>query len=166
MAWTLDRDASKIRLLTRAEGFLSPLAHDLELVATPGELLDGETLVFPAAGVRVVGAVKKGRVDEGALSVGDRFEIDRRVREELLAGDVRVTARRDGRDLDVTIAAPRGRESRRAAGFVSERDGVVEVRGELSLSMKALGVGPVKGPMNMFRMKDEVTVIVALRFTS
>lgn len=164
MALKLDRDASKIRLVTRAEGFLSPLAHDLELTATPGPLLDGAALVFAAADVRVVGAVKKGRVDEGVLSVGDRFEIDRRIREELLVGDVRVTATRDGRDLDVEIAAPRGRQTVRVPAAVTERDGAVDVRAELTLSMKALGVGPVKGPMNVFRVKDQVTATVALRF--
>lgn len=165
MALKLDREATKIRLLTRAEGFLSPLAHDLELSATPGDFVDGDTLVFPAGSVRVVGAVKKGHLDEGVLSVGDRFEIDRRVRDELLAFEVRARATRAGRDLDVTIQTPRGRETRRVSAAVTERDGVIDVRGELSLSMKSLGVGPVKGPMNVFRVKDEVTAIVSLRFT-
>lgn len=113
----------------------------------------------------MTGALKKGRVDEGVLSVGDRFEIDRRIREELLAGEVRVTATRQGRDLELAVVAPRGRQSVRATAAITERDGSLDVRCELSLSMKALGVGPVKGPMGVFRVKDEVTALVSLRFS-
>lgn len=165
MAHSLVREASEIRIHTRAEGFLSPLAHDLELSATPSELANDDTLVIAAAAVRVVGVLKKGRVDDGVLSVGDKFEIDRRVREELLVGDVTVKATRSGNDLDVVVSTKRGSETKRLSASVTTRDDRIDVKGELVLSMKKLGIGPVKGPMGVFRVKDDVTVLFNLRFT-
>lgn len=138
-----------VRLHTFAEGLLSPLAHDLELRATPRELSDDGgriTAVFASTDVRVVGAVKRGAVDPSVLSDKDKRDIEHRIQADHLRGDVRVEVSGD----EVTVTTTRGRAVVRA-----KREGTVL---SCTLSLSALGLGTIKGPLGVFKLKDAVHV--------
>ncbi len=138
-----------VRLRTFAEGLLASVAHDLELVAVPRELSGAPgttTAVFGAGDVRVIGAVKRGEIDPSVLSDKDKREIEHRVQHDHLRGDVQVEVSGD----EVTVTTTRGRQKVRG----TRREG--ELR--CSLSLKALGLGTIKGPLGVFKLKDTVEV--------
>lgn len=113
-----DRATDHFVLRTFARGLLSTLAHDLEITAgdATGEAAAGEEvttarLSFPVAGLRVAGVVRQGRVDAGVLSEGDRREVDRRIREDVLARGERVSVEAElrGDRVRATVIVPTGR---------------------------------------------------------
>lgn len=169
----LDPNASRLTIHTRAAGMLARLAHDLEITAS--ELrgrarLDGESwtaeLEVPVARLSVAGVLRGDRVDPDALSAGDRGDIERRLRGEVLGGTEIVTVRasgatRDRADVRVQVASGSGalvaRLSSRDRG-----DGAIGVTGTCQLSMAALGVREVKGPLGAFKVRDELDVLFDL----
>jgi hypothetical protein len=164
----LDAARSRLKIYTFAEGFLSALAHDLELVA--GDL-EGHAEASSAevrakvAALRVSGVMKRGRLDGEALSESDRAAIERQIREGVLPGEA-VVARGvlDGSRATIDVTAPRG-TARVTAGVSVER-GANEARakGSLEIPISALGAPPVKGPMGAFRVRDHVRVEFDLVF--
>jgi hypothetical protein len=168
----LDAARSRLAVYTFAEGFLSALAHDLELVA--GDVsgtLDGEKveLRVPVAGLKVTGVMKKGRLDTGVLSAGDRDTIERQIRDEVLAGGA-VVARgeRSGNDASVEVEAPPPRTARARLTCrvqVTDEAGAKRAKGSAEVSLKGLGAPPVKGPMGAFRVSDKVRVDFDLVFS-
>jgi len=164
----LDAAASRFVVHTFAEGLLARLAHDLELVAegATGELVDGPeptvTLRFPIDGLRVVGAVKKGRVEPSVLSEADRFQIEEKLRRELFVGRRSLTARGSlpvGGEARIELDGVRAR----VAGVPRWVD--AELHGRCELSLRAMGLKPVEGPMGAFRLADRVEVEFRARFT-
>ena len=88
---------------TRAKGLLARLAHDLEIAAgaTPGRVEVGESawsgeLVVPVAKLAVAGSLHGDRLDPSGLSPGDRAEVERRIRDEVLAARRRSPCRPRG----------------------------------------------------------------------
>jgi hypothetical protein len=167
-ALIVDPGVSKLIIRTRAAGMLARLAHDLEIEAASlrgqatrqGEDLSGELFVSVAS-LRVVGALRVDRVDPTILSAGDRAEIERRLREEVLgrAADVRVRGqRRAGDRAELTVELPSGRADVSAAVQVSAEGERVRVEGRVELSLKRLGVAEIKGPLGAFRVRDDVEV--------
>ncbi|MBI2388102.1 MAG: hypothetical protein HYV09_00675 [Deltaproteobacteria bacterium] len=163
--YKLDPSRSTLTLRTRSGGFFGALAHDLELTAPllrghaklEGDRWDGEVVVEPTA-IRVIGAIKKGQVDRSVLSANDVREIERRLVDHFGGARevvVRGTGTVDRPEVRVTVS--REGTARVKAKATDEGDArVVAVTG--TVSMKALGLGEVKGPLGAFVIKDDVEV--------
>lgn len=147
------------------------LAHDLEIRA---EELEGEVTVdgdawktelrFAVTGLKVVGAVKRGRVDESVLSAADKDDIDKRIREAVRGVQVKVVAEGSSRGrATATVIAPEGRQRIDVSISAADRSaGDTEVKGQTRLSLKALGVREVKAPLGVFKLDDSVEVAFRL----
>jgi hypothetical protein len=154
---------SSVVLRTFAEGLFARLAHDLEITALEawGEGTDEPpraTLGFAVAGLRVRGAVRAGKVDDRVLSASERADIESRMQEALGVGEVTVGATLLGESGRLEVRTPRGSQSVEVAVRVSREAGGVRVQGECELSLRALGVPPVRGPAGAFRLADRVEV--------
>ena len=175
----LDAARSRVTIHTFAEGLFSALAHDLEIDAgdlagtssatTDGAPASAEVRV-PVAGLRVAGAVKRGKVDASALSASDRQSIERQIQAEVLRGGVEVVARgalAGGRRAKIEIIASTGRaEVACDVDVVRAADGGASssVKGAFDLSLRSLGIAPVKGPLGAFKLSDRVRVTFELAF--
>jgi hypothetical protein len=166
----IDADASRIVVHTKATGLLARLAHDLELEASgfEGELdVDGEQyraeLRFPVAALRVVGVLRKGEVDRTVLSASDHDEIRERLDELVFPDTHTVVVRLEGEGRDRAMASvelPSGRQRVLARHRVAERSaGGHEVSGRCGLSLQALGIKEIKGPLGAFKVHDDVEVV-------
>jgi hypothetical protein len=175
----LAAERSRIAVYTFAEGLLSALAHDLELLAgdvsgEANETAEGPVaeVRVPVASLRVTGVVKRGKLDTSVLSAGDRDAIERQVRGDVLPGaDVVARATPDGRGSRVAIEVRSARGVDRVTcdvALTSEEGGrrALRAQGRAEVSLSALGAPPVKGPMGAFRVKDRVRVEFDLVFTS
>jgi hypothetical protein len=172
-AFVVDPRASHLRVRTRAKGMLARLAHDLELrtTALSGEAsLEGDAwkgkLTVSVASLRVAGVLHGDRLDPEGLGDSDRLEVERKLREEVLDGTRDVVATLEGASRssgEVTVALARGSAHAPVAVRVDERpDGTLTVNGRGTLSLSALGVREVKGPLGAFRVADAVEVLVEL----
>jgi hypothetical protein len=158
---------AKAVLYTYAEGLMSRLAHDLALEAIPDEarvLERTETggraeLVFAVSKIKILGAVRKDVVDPAALSESDRRDIQGKITDAIGAGTIRATVAVEGGSARVSLTLPCGAGT---ASFPIERDADA-YRGRARFSLKALGVKPVKGPMNAFRLSDRLEVVIEAR---
>jgi hypothetical protein len=176
-ALSIDPSRTTVTLRTTTTGLFSPLAHDLELSAgdASGEATEPgasggkatASVRFPVASIRVVGALKAGAVDASKLSEGDRREIERKIREQVFAGltHIDATAELDGDQASLSIKGPAGTARQRARVSIERGEGGErEGRGTCKLSLKELGVAPVKGPMGVFRVADELSVEFRVAF--
>lgn len=155
----LDSEKTTLTVRTKAEGFLSKLAHDLELRAhdLSGTFDAGRgTVRVPIDGLRVVGAVKRGKVDTTVLSTRDKADIEKRVVDEVLAGatHVEVDVEVDDARAKLTVRAPSGTQTVQCT--LTREDH--RARGACELSLSALGIHTVKGPMGAFRVADRVEI--------
>jgi hypothetical protein len=163
----LDDKASTFTIRTRAEGMLSKLAHDLELVAqgaTAEVEVEGErwkaALVFPVSEIDVVGTLRGDLVDRGALNRLERMEIKRRIRKEVLpAPSVKVVAEGgDHTEGRLTVICPRGEQEvpLQRLEVEARRDGELVVQGRAFVSLRQLGIKEVKGPLGAFKVSDTI----------
>src|SRR4051812_23829071 len=115
--YEIDCPRTRIVVHTATEGLFSPLAHDLEIEAHPikGSATDQgaswtANLVIAKRDLRVVGALKRGRVDPRALSEKDRSEIERRMHDEALGftREFTITAKGTPRNGELSIPRSRG----------------------------------------------------------
>jgi hypothetical protein len=167
--YEIDCPRTRIVVHTGTEGILSPLAHDLEIEAHPssGRATDLGTswtasLAIERRSFRVVGAMKRGRVDPRILSDKDRAAIERRLHDEVLGFARQFTIEAKGTARNGELSLPRARgdsfivpmQFGRLAGISSD----VTVEGSCELSLRAMGVGEVRGPLNSFRVADRVHI--------
>ena len=167
----LDPARSRLAIYTEAEGLFSALAHDLELAA---EDLEGEAsetsaeLRLPPASIRVRGVTKRGKLETGILSAGDRETIERQIKEDILRGPPIVV--RGAIDPKAPTRATmdvlaRGATTHLTCDVAVAVEGETKrVQGRAEVSLAALGAPPVKGPMGAFRVKDRVRVEFDLVF--
>lgn len=160
---TLDPSRCAVAIFTGTRGLFSPLAHDLELKATASEVtLAGAVVraVFVRGAVRVVGVVRGGSTRTDVLSAKDIADIEARIDQELFARTPRV-------EVDFTLEGARATGSVRVHGrsttvqaTVADREasGQRTIEGSCTLSLQALGVGPVKGPLGVFQVADALRV--------
>ncbi len=164
----LDAAKSSFLVHTFAQGLLARLAHDLELTAggLTGTLVEGAglhvTLRAPVDGLRVAGAVKKGRVDLTVLSASDRVDIDRKVRAEVFAG-------RSELSIEGWLEAGRARVAVTCGAARLEVPATVTLAadvlsGRCELSLRALGLHAIEGPLGAFRIADRVEVVFRAAF--
>jgi hypothetical protein len=168
VSFTLDPKQSRIRIRTFAEGLFSRLAHDLELICrdVAGAASDDRScnLTIPVRAIDVVGTLKHGKVDTGALSPSDREDILGKMRREVFHGADAITI--EASVERVKVISPKGKTLEKAVSLKPEKrdDGSLRVEGQLDISLNAIGSDPVKGPMNAFRVKDVVEVHFDLVF--
>jgi hypothetical protein len=117
------------------------------------------------SGLRVAGTLHGDRLDQAALSASDRAEIERKLRDEVLrVAEVRVRA--SGRDralAEVEVMAARTAQVRATLSVREAGDTALQVVTSFPLSLRALGVAEVKGPLGAFKVDDAVQVLVDLR---
>lgn len=166
-----DKNASRLVLRTRASGLLARLAHDLEIEATELSLKasqDGDAwaaeLSVPVAKLRVAGVLKKGdRLDTGVLSASDHADIENRIRTEVLAGGPEVRVQASGKSpLNGQAEVSLGPKSARFPVLQSvepREGGGFDISGRCDVSLSALGVQEVKGPLGAFRVNDVIEVV-------
>ena len=179
MPLSLDSKRARITIRTFAEGLLSRLAHDLELVChdvtgTAEDRGNGAgmaRLEVPIAKIDVAGTLKNGIVDPSGLSRSDREDCLGKMRREVFQasnGDDCVTIEADLEDgrARIRVMTPNGSkvESVVPLRTTTGDDGALRVTGVVDLSLTAIGSWPVKGPMNAFRVKDRVEVIFDVSF--
>jgi hypothetical protein len=169
----LDETASKLVLRTRATGLLARFAHDLELVSTSlrgKATLDGDAwtaeLTVPVASLHVAGVLHGDRLDPTTLSPGDRADLERKLREEVLSAAREITARGNGASRttgDLTLSFGRAASRFRTTLTARPRDGGgFLVSGRADLSLAALGIPAPKGPMGAFKVSDAIAVLYDL----
>jgi hypothetical protein len=178
-SFVVDTAKSRARIRTFAQGLLARLAHDLELtchgLTGKGDQTAAESgtasLEIPIAKIEVAGTLKGERVDPNGLSPSDRADcLEKMVRDVFHTrasdGDVvRVEASLEAHGARVRITPPRGRAVERTVALRIAREGEgTRVTGRFDLSLEALGSDPVKGPMNAFRVKDQVEVLFDVVF--
>jgi hypothetical protein len=172
----LDAQRSRVRLRTYAKGLLSALAHDLELEAIPTGAIQKEndawkaTLEVRADAIKVLGVLRRGRVHTDVLSANDVREIERKIREEVLAPSDAIVVEVHGTpeipEPIVRMAAPRtGVAKPKATIDVKADDEVIEAKVRGTISMRALGLPEVKGPLGAFVIKDDVEIEAMLVFS-
>ncbi len=141
---------------------MSRLAHDLALEAIPDEARVTERtdaggraeLVFTVSKIRILGAVKRDAVEPGVLSDADRRDIQGKITGAIGPGEIRASVTVEGAQGKVTLTLPCGKGT---ASFPITRAGDTYT-GRARFSLKALGVKPVKGPLNAFRLSDRLEV--------
>jgi hypothetical protein len=164
---------TRITVRTFAEGMLARLAHDLELAfRLDSGAADAETgiatIVVDPAAVQVVGARKGDSLDTGALSSHDREEITKKLLSSIGAqaksSRIRATVTMPSKDSprpthgSVEVTLPCGSCRTDVDVTVIEADGVVRAKGTSTLSLRAMGVPEIKGPLGAFRLKDRIEV--------
>ena len=173
---------SRLAIETRAKGLLAKLAHDLSIKA--GDLvctasIEGDALEMElrarVRGLVVEGVLRGKDIDRGTLSASDRSDIQRKIAADVLkANEVVATVRcsapgnvlEPGRhDVSATVAVALGSaraETRtRASVEVGDR---IHASGRAAIKLSSLRIEPVKGPLNAFRVDDEVEVVYDLVF--
>lgn len=174
--YSIDCERSRLAIYTRAVGILSRLAHDLEIEARPASGTGVRTgsswsaeVVVRADALRVAGVVRRGRTEAGVLSQRDVGDIERRIREEVLVAlpEVHASARGTEREGDLTVRGARGevRVPLRLATLGFDAAEVV-AEGRCVLSLRALGLPEVRGPLGAFRVDDAVEMEFRVVFTA
>jgi hypothetical protein len=153
---------SQLKIRTRAKGLLSRLAHDLEMEATiegegtrDGDRYEG-TMTVRLDSVRVVGTLRHNELDRNVLSAADCAEIERKIRHEVFRGEPEVTVRVKGDDVRVCFGERMS--TVRPNLEVVTRGDETEVHAKCTVTMRALGLAEVKGPIGAFSIKDDVEI--------
>jgi hypothetical protein len=172
--FALDPARSSVTLRTRAGGFLSALAHDLELtgkvarghVSNEGERWQGEIVVQPSA-IKVAGAVKRGVVDKNVLSASDVRDIESRIANEVFGGLNELVIRGEGTPSMPTIRVLGKQEAVTDLKVTVRNDGASRIfSAKGNVSIKSLGFNEVKGPLGAFVIKDNVEVDATITFVA
>ncbi len=169
-------EKSQICVETRAKGMLAKLAHDLRididsdrlgLKRGPGTLNLAGTL--RGEHLKVAGVLKPHGLDRSVLSASDIVDIQKKIRSEVLDRPIEIAA-----ECELTAEVPssvrvtvnltsRGKTTTASLSLTNEVDGeVVRARGSFAVLLTSLGITPPKGPLNAFRVDDEIRVTVDL----
>jgi hypothetical protein len=172
--FALDPARSSVTLRTHAGGFLSALAHDLELTSTvlrgqvsnEGERWRGEIVVQPSA-IKVAGALKRGSVDKNVLSASDVRDIEQRIATEVFGGLNELVIRGEGTPSAPTIRVLGKQDAVTDLKVTVRNDGTARIfSAKGNVSIKSLGFNEVKGPLGAFVIKDNVEVDATITFVA
>ena len=100
-------------------------------------------------------------MDRAVLSPSDRAEIERKIRDEVLVvEEIVVIAEGSDRSAgDVVVKARRGEQRRKVTLHSEDRPGgEIVTYGTLDLSLRALGIEEIKGPLGAFKVDDRIEV--------
>jgi len=165
-------DASTATVTVEAfkEGLLSRVGHDVRLEVTSFTVeidADGVTATFDPRSLRVLGAVRDGRIDDGALSAKDRSTIEGYVRNDILAASRFPTLRFEADEVDVDGDEADLEGELELHGVThdlsvhAERDGDHWVA-EVKLHQPDFGIRPFKALMGALKIKPGIRVTVRL----
>jgi hypothetical protein len=167
---------SALHIETRAKGMLAKLAHDLHIDARLSSVtVEGcvkVTAELRPEDLTVRGVLKGGTVDRGVLSAGDLRDIHAKIRGEVFTRAIRCTASIPGAadsgsaQADLTFQLGTKQISTRTTVTLTSSEGKTKARGRTPLILTSLGITPPKGPLNAFRVDDEVVVVFDLAFRS
>jgi hypothetical protein len=162
-------EAPRIQVFTYKAGLLAKLGEDLEFALTGFQLeLDAGEIRgrFQLSSLRVEGAIRRGRLDVGALATKDRREIERVVASEVLVArehpeailEARLVARVGDRFQVRGALTLRGQS--RPIEF--ELEGGPVVSGSFELTPSRWGIAPHRAFGGALKLQDRVGVRVAL----
>lgn len=170
-SYKLDTHASRVHIYTFTEGFFAKFAHDLALATVPtgkGETRpDGSAHVelrFEVPFITVIGVRKKDFVDAEVLTVEDCEDIQRRIQNEFFPKSgsnhaIEVSGDLKEKRATLTLTIPSGKSFPLNADV---RPGIGDetalITGMCPISLSGLGIGPIKGPLGAFKVKDVVHV--------
>jgi hypothetical protein len=168
-------EASTLHVETRAKGMLAKLAHDLHIDARLSSVtVEGDVRVtaeLRPEDLTVRGVLKGSTLDRGVLSTGDLRNIHEKIRGEVFTRPIRCTAsiaangQLEGQvQADLTFQLGAKQTSTRASVTLTTVDGQTKALGRATLTLTSLGIAPPKGPLNAFRVDDEVVVVFELAF--
>jgi hypothetical protein len=158
-----------VTVRTFAKGLFSALAHDLELRAASlsgTATRDGEewkaSVEVKIEDLRVAGVLRRGHVKDDVLSKSDCAEIERKIRDEVFAPAKVLRATLEGKASAprVRFDFPAGRPNSTTPSCRVTMTGQLAAHASTKLSMKALGLDVVKGPLGAFSLKDDIEVEV------
>ncbi len=164
MSYVLDPERTEVIVETVASGMLARLAHDLRLDARGASgAAASEREVharFPVAGLAVRESRRHGSEGYGRPDAADAATIERKIRDEVFApGDeVVIEAALEGERATLTLTTARGRQRLVTPVRVQRDDDFVTVRGEVTLSLAALGGREPKVPLGAVRLADAIRV--------
>lgn len=164
-------DASRAEVLvhTAREGVLSPVGHDLELVATALELDIDEAAGtvdarIDARAIKLRGAIVDGQVQAGRVSVGDSRTIEEHLRDDVLLvarhPEIRFTGKiaretpTGGHVVEGTLTL---RGVSKPLVITTARDGDFETA-EVALEQPDFGIKPFRAMLGALRVRSRVVV--------
>jgi len=157
------RDDGTIYVFTFKEGLLSKVAHDLRLTVRRFEVhLDGDAIDarFWPESFEVDGAMRRGRLEPGALSEKDRRDILGNMTAKVLDtrrhGEIRF--RGAARDGAARVEGQLELAGRTAPVSVPVTVAGGRVRGEVELRPTRWGIKPFKALLGAIKLKDRVVV--------
>ena len=169
-----DATNAELTIRTTREGVLSPVGHDLELVASALTLdVDEaagtvEVRIDPLA-LRVQGAIVDGALDAARLSAADVRKIEVHLRDDVLAVARYPEIRFSGRVAKPTPSGGHMVEgtltlhgTSRPVTLTTERAGEFE-SGEVALEQTDFGIAPFRAMLGALRVRSRVVVRVRLR---
>ncbi len=159
-----------VEVLTFKEGVLSPLAHDLLVTVERFSIqLDDDHVAatFDAASLRVVGALRDGRLQPGELDASQRREIEGNIRRHVLDSEKHP-------HIDFTGTVTDHGSRREVAGELRLAGRVAPVRldvhvtdgaarGEVTLTPSVWGIRPFRAMLGALRVADRVVIRFDLR---
>jgi len=170
-SYKLESHGSRVHIYTYAEGLFAKFAHDLALNTVPtgkGETLaDGSARVelhFEVPLITVLGVRKNSFVDTEILSVEDCEDIQRRIQNEFFPKSggnhaIEVTGELREKRASLSLKVPSGKtfplDADVRAGIGDE---TALITGLCLIPLSRLGIGPIKGPLGAFKVKDVVHV--------
>lgn len=164
-------DATRAEVLvhTAREGVLSPVGHDLELVATAvtvdiDEAAGTVEARIEARGLQLRGALVDGRVVTGRISAGDTRTIEEHLRDDVLAvarhpeirfsGKIARETPTGGHVVDGTLTL---HGVSRPLSITTERSGDHEIA-DVSLEQPDFGIKPFRAMLGALRVRSRVVV--------
>lgn len=163
-------DGAAVRVLTFKDGFLSGVAHDLELALDRFRIewdLRHVSATFDTRSLRVLHAVVSGRPARDTLSARDRRKI-----EQTIAADVLLTTRHPEARFESDSVEVEGdgfvvRGTFTLAGGRQEVSAHVRREGarytsELVLDQRGFGITPYSAMLGTLKLKPEVRVHISV----
>jgi polyisoprenoid-binding protein YceI len=163
-----EESSASCEIVTRREGVLSAVGHDLKLRATrfSVEIEAGSVRArFDLSSVEVVAAMRGGSEDPGALSQRDRREIERNCGSEVLeirkfpeatfaSSSVRAT------DTGWIVTGTLGLHGRTLDGEFEVRRENDQAVARVDLDVRRFGIKPYSAMLGALRVHPVVTVVV------
>ena len=157
---------TELTVFTFKEGLLSRVAHDLKIAVDRAEVVreaDQLTVRVDATSLRVCCAMKKGAEDHRALSKGNRAEIERIIRADVLHTRQHSTIEYRG-----TIEGSRVVGTLTLCGVSQPvslpwraHDGVIT--GEITLDQRRFNIQPYRAMMGALKLKPDFKVTWKMR---
>lgn len=168
-----DAENTDCRVRTYVQGALSAMGHDLELRVgrLRIEVDDASGAIratFDPSSLQVVGAMKGGARDPGALGAADRRKIEANIRKDVLHPSKHPEIRFESSSVDAGSGVHHVRgeltlhgTTRTVAFDVIEHPDRYEAR--VPLHQPDFGIRPYKAPLGVLKVKPEVLVLVTAR---